>query len=257
MIQAILRYLRISIVTVGFLFVIGTASAGTAFAEESIQTLEGDGYHYVGVSLRGLIRVVCPEPFTSKKFSAEKEMEVTLEGKNAYIKFLPTEITRPEGETTLSYSSMPRDLYLECGGRVFSLILLPKEEMQTTTVVLRVPLADLEKARRFEKGNEYEETLERLIRAAYREEPPDGYQPVKVDKVAMRFEELDVTLNAQYKGAEYIVSVYLIAAKRGIDEISDAVFIPYLKKPLAISIVKPRLSENETTRMIVVTRAEP
>ncbi|WDT77959.1 MAG: type-F conjugative transfer system secretin TraK (plasmid) [Candidatus Manganitrophus sp.] len=251
--QTIFRSLGMPIATAAacFLFAVGAASA-----EESIQTVEGDGYHYVGVALRGLIRVVCPEPFTSKKYSAEKEMEVTLEGKNAYIKFLPSEITRPDGEMSLSYSSMPRDLYLECGGRVFSLILLPKEEMQTTTVVLRVPLVDQEKARQFEKGNEYEETLERLIRAAYREEPPDGYQPVKVEEVAMRFEELDLLLTTQYKGAEFIVSVYLIKTNRAIEEISDALFVPYLKKPLAITIVKPRLSENESSRMIVVTRKE-
>lgn len=252
MIQAIFRCVGISITTAGAFFLLAVGAS----AEESIQTLEGDGYHYVGVSLKGLIRVVCPEPFSSKKFSAEKEMEVTLEGKNAYIKFLPTEVIRPDGEMILSYSSMPRDLYLECGGRVFSLILLPKEEMQTTTVVLKVPLADLEKARQFEKGNEYEETLERLIRAAYREEPPDGYQTVKVDKVAMIFEELDLLLTTQYRGADYIVSVYLIKTKRTIEEISDEVFIPYLKKPLAITIVKPRLSENESSRMIVVTRKE-
>lgn len=253
MIQTTLRHFRMMVAAIGTLILL---AAGFAFSEESIQTLEGDGYHYVGVSLKGLIRIVCPESFTSKKFSAEKEMEVTLEGKNAYVKFLPTEVTRPDGELALSYSTMPRDLYLECGGRVFSMVLLPREEMQTTTVVLKVPLADLEKARQFEKGNEYEETLERLIRAAYREEAPDGYQPVKGSNEAMKFEELDLTLQQQYKGSEYVISVYLIKTKRNIEEISDAVFIPYLKKPLAITVVKPRLLENETTRMIVITRRE-
>jgi conjugal transfer pilus assembly protein TraK len=181
-------------------------------------------------------------------YSQEKEMQVKTEGRNVFVKLVPKE----EGNGKKVIADYPRELYVECAGEVFQLLLYPKS-IPAATIYLKLPYKkDTTKAQVFEKASPFEETIAKLIKSAYLEEIPDGYDVEVVNKPAGSFRELDLVLYRRYTGDRFVVEEYLITAKLNL-ELSEASFLPYLKNPVAVSIVKPILKEGETTRMFVVS----
>lgn len=229
--------------------VLGLISLATA-SGGNFQVVEGSGYHYVEVSLTDINRIVCPYEITGVVYSKEKSMEVKRKGRNAWVKILPIK----KGEK-IEYPSYPREVYVECGGLVFSLILLPKK-VPATTVVLRVPHEDTARAREFEeKMGSYEKLILSLIRHAYRETPPPGYRVREENRKVKEFKELDLYLLRTYEGSRYVVEEYLITAREDV-HLTEGSFVPHIRFPVALSIVKPKLKAGESTRMIAVRLRE-
>lgn len=222
---------------------------GLGFAKD-IQVVEGDGYHYVHVSLTDINRIVCPAEISGVVYSKEKSIEIKRKGNNAWVKILPT-----KKGSKISYPSYPREVYVECGNRVFSLVLIPKK-VPASTIVLKVPYENVEKAKEFEaKANSYESLMLSLIKHAYQEVPPSGYKAKRVNKKVKGFKELDLYKLKEYVGGKYVVEEYMITAKEDV-HLNEGAFIPYVRSPLAISIVKPKLKKGESTRLIVVKLRE-
>jgi hypothetical protein len=229
-------------------------AASVVFASEippkGVQVVEfSHGWNVVYISMGDVNRIVCEKgDVPTVVYSQEKEMQVKTEGRNVFVKLVPKE----EGSGKKAISDFPRELYVECAGEVFQLILYPKS-IPAATIHLKLPYKkDTTKAQAFEKASPFEETVGKLIKAAYLEEIPDGYDVEMVNKPAGSFRELDMVLYKKYTGGRFVVEEYLITAKLNL-ELSEASFLPYLKNPIAISIVKPILKEGETTRMFVVS----
>ncbi|HIQ48512.1 MAG TPA: hypothetical protein EYH58_02600 [Aquifex aeolicus] len=223
--------------------------AGFVLAQPNgIEIIESEGYRYVEVSLKDINRIVCPYEISGVVYSKEKRIQVRVEGKNAYVKFLPLK----EGNN-LVYEDFPRELYIECGEKVFSLILVPRE-IPAKTIVLKVPLKDFKKATKFEQ-DEYLRLLVKLISYAWKEVPPPGYSVKEVGKIYKRFKEARLKLVKVYEGVRFAVLELELSAKEDIF-LNPAVLIPYFKKPLAISVVKPSLEKGETTRVFIVVEKD-
>jgi hypothetical protein len=229
-------------------------SASVVFASEvppkGVQVVEfSHGWNVVYVSMGDVNRIVCEKGDVSTVvYSQEKEMQVKTEGRNVFVKLVPKE----EGDGKKVISDYPRELYVECAGEVFQLLLYPKS-IPATTIYLKLPYKkDTTKARAFEKASSFEEMIGKIIKSIYLEEIPDGYEVELVNKTVGSFKELDLVLYKRYTGDRFVVEEYLITAKLNL-ELSEASFLPYLKNPSAISIVKPILKEGETTRMFVVS----
>jgi conjugal transfer pilus assembly protein TraK len=229
-------------------------AASVVFASDvppkGVQVVEfSHGWNVVYISMGDVNRIVCEKgDATTVVYSQEKEMQVKTEGRNVFVKLVPKE----EGDGKKKISDFPRELYVECAGEVFQLLLYPKS-IPATTIYLKLPYKkDTTKAKAFEKASPFEETIGKLIKSAYLEEIPDGYDVEMVNKPAGSFKELDLVLYRRYIGDRFVVEEYLITAKLNL-ELSEASFLPYLKNPSAISIVKPILKEGETTRMFVIS----
>lgn len=219
---------------------------------ESIQIINGgEGYRFATVSLKDLSRVHCASPITNVFYSKEKEIEIKTTGNDAYIKILPRKTTGSEAGEKIEYGSHPRELYVECSGETFSVVLVPKD-LPAQTIVLKAPFADVKKATVYEKSNPYDNTMMDLVKKTFVGDIPDGYEPLHVGKEINNFKELSLVHLRSYIGAKYTVAEYIVDAKKSIN-IYEAMFIPYLKNPLAISIVKTLLEPTETTRMFVVS----
>jgi len=216
-----------------------------------IRVVEGEGYHYLPVSLTDVNRVVCPTEVEGVVYSKEKAFQATRKGKNVWVKILPK--VKPDG--SVEYPSYPRELYVVCGGKTFSLVLLPKKK-PPTTIVLNVPFRDEERASFYERSlKEYERLISDLIRHAYRESIPPGYEVKRAKGEGKEFKEVSMVLRKRYVGSRYEVEEYVLTAKEKV-QLHEGAFIPYLSKPLAIAIVKPALAKGESTRMFVVKERE-
>jgi len=207
------------------------------------------GWKPVVVSQGDVNRIVCTVgDVKSVVYSQEKELQVKVDGRNVYVKFVPKE----EGGK-MKVADFAREIYIECGGEVFQLLLYPKS-IPATTTYLKLPYRpDKSKAQQLEKASEYEKVIAELIKSVYMEEVPEGYELKLVNQTVRRFAELDLILYRQYVGDKYVVEEYIINSKMDLT-LHEGAFLPYLKAPLAISIVKPLLKEGESTRMIVVAR---
>lgn len=219
------------------------------FANNITVVKNTDGYVFVDISLKDISRIQCAEEIKSTVYSKEKSIEIKTSGRSAFVKILPK---KDNIKQTLIYEDIPREVFIECGGEVYSLVLVPKD-IPSQTIVLYSSLPDVKKARAFETSNPYEITITDLIKAAYTEIPPDGYR-VKHMRFVKNFKELELVTVLSYEGFNMEVVSYLITAKSDI-ELDEKTFLNVLdKNTLAIAILKPVLKSGETTRMFVVRR---
>lgn len=245
-----MKKMNVSMTVLACAICISTLHADTN--SDSIQIVNGgEGYRFATVSLKDLSRVHCSSPITNVFYSKEKEIEIKTTGNDAYIKILPRKTTGGDTGEKIEYGAHPRELYVECSGETFSVVLVPKD-LPAQTIVLKSPFADVKKATVYEKSNPYDNTMMDLVKKAFVGDIPDGYEPLHVGKEIKNFRELSLVHLRSYVGAKYTVAEYIIDAKKSVN-VYEAMFIPYLKNSLAISIVKTILEPTETTRMFVVS----
>ena len=227
------------------------AAALSAGKPAAVQIIDSNGgYSYVNISTTDISRIHCSAPIKNLIYSKEKRIEIKTSGRDAYIKILPVKRKMSGGEV-LRYDTKPRELYLECGDRTYSLILVPKAG-RARTIVIRDEGADKKEAKAFEESP-YVKTLEELLKAAYREVPPRGYAAVETDGKGPRFKEASLSLIRRYVGFRYVVDTYLLESHRDM-VFAESMFGPYLEHPLLISIVKRRLAKGEKSRMFVIRK---
>jgi hypothetical protein len=220
------------------------------------QFVEGGGYTDVVISLKDMNRIVCPaDDIGFVTYSKEKHIQVSRNGKNAFVKVLPMEVPEIDEKEykikrVLKRDASPRELYIECGGTVFSLIMTPKD-VPAQTVILKNEIGDIKTAQAYETANDYEKTIFGLIKSAYEGVPVEGYQakPFEFNK---EFKEFSLKGVRKYLGAKYRVYEVKITAKEAI-HLHEASFIKYFSKPVAITIVNPTLFPGDDTRLIVVS----
>ena len=219
----------------------------TTFALQVVE--DSSVQHYVKISLTDVNRIYCDSgEIGSVAYSKEKRIELVKEGRNLFIKILPI-----KKDQELIYEDIPREVFVECGGEVFSLIFIPRK-IPSETVVLRADRPDVERAVRFEQGR-FTEYLSSVLKFAYRDIPPDGYEEKKVGKKYRSFKELDLYLVKVYEGASFSVLVFEVRAKEDV-YLDPASFIPYVRKPVALSLVEEKLGKGEKTRLFVVVRKD-
>jgi len=206
----------------GITILVIAAAALAAGKPASIQIVDSNGgYSYVDISVSDISRIHCSAPIKNLIYSKDKRIEIRTSGKDAYVKILPVKRKMNGGEV-LRYDKKPRELYLECGDKTYSLILVPKAAA-AQTIVIRDGAAERKSAAEFE-DDPYIKTLEKLLKAAYLEVPPPGYG----------FEEATLSLSQRYTGYGYIVDIYTIESCRDM-VFSESMFGPYMKNPLLIS----------------------
>ena len=214
---------------------------------------ESTNYQTVDISLRDLNRITCSGGKLSKViYSKEKGIMIQQVGSDFYVKVIPIEETDPFGRKKIIYKAKPTEVYAYCSGKVFSLILNPKD-VPAETIVLKIRKTDRKEAESFEKANPYEETLLKLIKYAYKEDIPPGYTAKEVNRIVKDYRNLEVALKRVYIGDSFRVYEYILTAKSPVN-LTEAQFLKLVNSPLAISIVKPSLSKGEVTRLFIVAR---
>ncbi len=217
------------------------------------QIVQDEDYQAVEISLKDVTRVVCFTNITRAIYSKEKAMEIKTVDRNAFIKNLPKEVVDPAtGRTANEYDSRPKEVYLVCGDKTFSLLLIPKD-IPANTIYLKSSYVEKEKAVSFEKSNDYENTILKLISSAYLENVPDGYDVDDIDKVLKEYQEIRLVHKRNYTGIMFQIQEYVVIAKKELN-INEITLLEAIspKNPLAVSIVSPMLRPNEQSRVFIV-----
>jgi uncharacterized protein YgiM (DUF1202 family) len=233
-----------------------TTSTAKKDVIQNIKVVEGEGLHYVKVSMRDISRVSCPTEIGLPFYSKEKEIEVQKHDKELFIKILPRQVVYSDGRTEINYSDITREMYIKCGSEFFSLVLIP-ENIPAQHIVLSVPTANIKESIKTETASEYEKTIVELIKTAYLGVPPTGYKVIK-ERNVLSFKEAELSLNVRYLGYYYIVEEWTLKSTLKEErEFDETAFIPIFKDVKAVTMINPLLLPQETTRMIVVMSNNP
>lgn len=219
------------------------------------QVIKDEGFATLEISLKDVSRLVCFTDIEKVIYSKEKGIEVKTMGKNAYIKNLPKESLNPmTGKMMVEYDSRPKELYVICGEKTFSLILIP-QDIPAVTAYLQSSYADTAKALAHEKTSAYEDTILSLVKNAYFEDIPPGYEATEINKPIKEYREIQIVHSRDYTGAMYQVQEYVLIARAEIT-IDEITIVNTLKpvNPLAVSIVALYLRPGEQTRAFIVRR---
>lgn len=226
------------------------AALGYAQANNVTLVKSTDGYTFVDISLKDISRIHCESEIESTVYSKEKQIEIKTSGRDAFVKILPK---MDNLKNKLLYEDIPRELFVSCGGEVFSLVLVPKD-IPSQTVILRNTISDIKKAGNYEIADSYEKTIMKLIQSAYLEVPPDGYTVRHINASSKNFKEIDLIEMYEYSGLRYAVTTYYITAKQDI-ELKEKNFVYLMGNDVAaVAILKPTLKQGESTRMFIVRR---
>lgn len=222
-------------------------------SDATTQVIYDEGFQAVEVSMKDISRLVCFSDITRTVYSKEKGLEIKSEGKDAFIKNLPVESVDPgSGKISLRYDKRPKEIYIICGGRTFSLLLIPRD-IPAVTVYLKTRHSDKEKASRYEQATDHENTMFRLIKDVYHEDLPDGYEVEEVNTLVHKYIEADVIHRRTYTGDRFQVREFIIHAKTPV-ALDELLLLETLKvgNPVAITLVDSSLESNQQTRVIVV-----
>ena len=221
--------------------------------EAEIQIVHEEALTPVEISMTDLTRIVCSSEISRVVYSKEKGVEIKTEGKEAYIKNQPFERTDPAtGKTVIKYDKKPKELYVLCGDRTFSLLLVPRD-IPTNTIYLKTTKAAKEEARKFEQASDYENMIFKLVTAVYRENIPDGYRIEEINHNIKDFKEADLIHRRNYNGYALQVREYFLYARTSL-QVDETTILDTIKVagPVAVVIVDSLLDEKQQTRIFVV-----
>ncbi|MHB8879988.1 MAG: TraK domain-containing protein [Thermodesulfovibrionales bacterium] len=243
----------------------GTASAVTDNTPEddvidklrnhnkATQIVYDEGFQPVEIAMKDISRIVCSADITNIVYSKEKSIEIKSQGKDAFIKNLPAEtVDSATGSLMLKYDKRPKEVYVVCGSKTYSLLLIPRD-IPATTIFLKSSITDKELAGKYERATDYENTILKLIRDIYREDVPNGYEISEINKLAKNFHESDIVHSRDYIGDYLQVQEYIVYAKQAInlDEI-QLLDLLKIKNPLAITLADNVLEAKQQTRVLIV-----
>lgn len=220
---------------------------------KATQMVYDEGFQPVEIAMKDISRIVCSADITNIVYSKEKSMEIKSQGRDAFVKNLPVESVDPAtGAVMLRYDKRPKEVYVLCGGKTYSLLLIPRD-IPATTIFLKSTMGDKEQASRYERASDYETTIMRLIRDIYREDLPIGYEVSEINRLVKNYHESDIVHNRDYIGDYLRVQEYIVYAKQALnlDEI-ELLDLLKIKNPLAITLADNVLEAKQQTRVIVV-----
>ncbi|WP_029523626.1 type-F conjugative transfer system secretin TraK [Persephonella sp. KM09-Lau-8] len=247
-----------------------------------------NAFEIVNISISDLNRIYCPSGISYYRYSKEKYMRVYLDQdkKNAFLKIAPKIIKSQDGiEEKVLYDPTPKDLFIKCGGVMYSLLLKPMK-IPPVTIELKgndkkslfalnksnddayvnsiknegkvVREYDEKKARQVLKNaDSYVNAMVSLVKLVLRKGDIPGYRVYRFYKPVKEFKQGSLIKIKSFVGPEYTVSLYSFVANQDIVRpLREKDFMFLSKKPLAISIEDLVLREGQGTSIVVVEPTE-
>ena len=257
-----------------------------SFAKES-GVIVRNAFEIVNISISDLNRIYCPTGISYYRYSKEKYMKVYLDQdkKNAFLKIVPKVIKTNNGiEERVLYDPTPKDLFIKCGGVMYSLLLKPMK-IPPVTIELKgnsksFPVKQVrtddafvksiknegkiireyngEKANKVLKNvDSYVSAMVSLVKLAMKKGDIPGYRVYRFYKPVKEFKQGSLVKIKSFVGPEYTVSLYTFVANQDIVKpLREKDFMFLSEKPLAISIEDLVLREGQGTSIVVVEPTE-
>jgi len=168
-------------------------------------------------------------------------LEIRMEEKEAYLKF-----ESPYNKTINVFFVGDKETY--------TLTLLPANIIDSV-IFIQGPENKEERAIGWEKGNEYEEIVSKLIKIIYNGEIPPGYKAEIGGNDESPYNEVKMVRELKLYGALYSVSQFeLENISQEESRFNEEEF--YHDGVVAVSIVKHKLDPGEKTKIYIIKRRD-
>ncbi len=207
----------------------------------------------VTMSSSDVNRVRCDNVIKDVIFSKEKGVTVTYSGSDAYVKFLIT-----KKGVDLHYSQTPSELYIVCGESVYTLIALPSR-VPAQTIRLAAHVDRIKKNVAIYGSIPFEKKVLDLIARAYREDYPESFTVVKLNKTYAVFDGLVIreSRSVIVEGEGLLLREFVLSATGSLPlEMVEKDFLKtaITTSPAGISLESHRLEQGASTRLFIVER---
>jgi hypothetical protein len=218
---------------------------------------DNEGYKTVRISLRDINVIECPAGINSAVYSKEKGLITKTEKKAVFIKVPPIIKEDPEkGTQKIEYKDEPRDLFIECGNKIYSFILIPEDVPAQKIVIKSPPKKDnQDNTEESPTSSSYEKEIISILKDIYLNGINSQYDYKKLQEDIKKYKEIDIIPLRAYFTGKFIVKEYSIIAKEVPIELSEAPFVHLSKYPVAIMLSKPKLQfKGESTSLFIVEK---
>jgi hypothetical protein len=224
-----------------------------------IEIEDNEGYKTVRISLRDINVIECPSGINSVVYSKEKGLITKTEKKAVFIKIPPIIKEDPEKATQkIEYKDEPRDLFIECGNKIYSFILIP-EDVPAQKIIIKgksiTKKVNQENTDDQSDFSSYEKEIVSILKDIYLNGTNSQYDYKKLQEDIKKYKEIDIIPLRVYFTGKFIVKEYSIIAKEPPIELSEASFIHLSKYPVAIMLSKPKLLiKGESASLFIVEK---
>jgi len=212
---------------------------------------------HVRLSSTDVNRIVCPSDIHDVVFSKEKGVEVKVNGRNAFVKFLVKK--EPGGKE--KYSKTPTELFVVCGGDVYTLITQPARIPSRTIRLSSGSGKRIKENLELMTSLPFEKKILSVIKSMYTGDIPDSFlvrsvdgPVVDINGLAVRLKRIVEVEGAGLRGREFSVTL----KERDTLKLSEKDFLSpaITTKPLGITLDKLRLDNaDDTARLFIVERS--
>jgi len=199
------------------------------------------------ISSNQINRVVLPSSITSKIVSEEKNIEVEINGKEAFIKFSPimetikivdgTDTPEIEDQSITYIKNQPTEVFFVTKDQTYSFIFVPSQ-MDAQTILVNHKKKEKEELYFKEKSSPFINVITKLVKEAFTTEELKGYTRFEKDELLASNDQVDVTLKAIHEGANF--DIYMLELKNKIASgvrVEERNFLGIVDRPVyAISI---------------------
>lgn len=215
--------------------------------------LPPDNLQRVRLSSTDVNRIVCNVgEIKDVVHSREKGLIIKVSGNSVFLKFQVF-----EGQQQLTYSTNPAEIYLTCGGAVYSMIAEPMRIPSVTVNLADVKDTFKENAVLF-KGLALEEKLSKLIKFAYTDEIPASFDvktPAELGDTSPteKLPALDIHLMRVVRvgGEGLLLKEYIVYADRDL-EVRELDFMSFVERPAAVALDSTTMKTDGRYRLFVV-----
>ena len=196
----------------------------------------------------------CQDSLTDVAYSKEKNLEVTLKGKNGYVKFL--EKRGENGEPV--FQSGQTELIFNCSGTMYKLLVTPKNISSRTVLLARGQSERMEKNLIALAPKSEDERILELLKKVYLDRIPEGWEVSQGGTEVSVYKGLSAELKREVhvEGTGYKVLEYVLESERDGFELEEKLFnrVEFAKNPVAIAVDPLHLDKGEKARLLVVER---
>ena len=224
---------------------------GTVF--ENVMEILPEVTTKIELSNMDINRVVCPVEIKDVVYSKEKGINVKIQGKNAFVKFI---VIREDNKNT--YSSIPSEMYIVCGDNVYSVIAYPKRIPSQIVNLSNGKLEKVKKNLNMFSEIPYEKRIMTILKDIFTDKIPDSFSVTPVNRRINTFEQIDLTLRRiiTVDGEGLRVKEYQAKLKENAPQVylreKDFLRTDLTSKTIAVSIDTLNLKKGDTSRILIV-----
>jgi conjugal transfer pilus assembly protein TraK len=207
-------------------------------------------------------RIVCPIEIKDVIYSKEKGVVVRISGRNAFVKFMITQKNNGDSGQEMTYSSTPSELYVVCGGDIYTIIAVPERIPARTISLSSGRLSRIRENASFFSGPPFEKKVIKLIKTVYTDAIPESFTVKRIGKrvdgyadIALALQRIVLVDGEGLQVKEYAATITGDLETRELRE-KDFLRTRITKRPIAISLDTHRLEKGETARIFIVEQKE-